>query len=53
VSEGVILSGRAPGRSPEQPSGHFTTKLPCKGMTRSLCKPLQAIIIIIVMMARK
>jgi hypothetical protein len=35
VSEGVILSGRAPGRSPEQPSGHFTTKLPCKGLTRS------------------
>jgi len=53
VSEGVILSGRAPGCSPEQPSGHFTTQLPCKGMTRSLCKPLQAIIIIIVMMARK
>ena len=48
VSEGVILSGRAPGRSPEQPSGHFTTKLPCKGLTRS-----HAGIIIIVMMARK
>lgn len=26
VSEGVILSGRAPGCSPEQPSGHFTTR---------------------------
>ena len=44
VPEGVILSGRAPGCSPEQPSGHFTTQLPCKGMTMEG---------VIVMMARK